>query len=178
MEPDSDDDGIPDSIENMTCTDPFDADTDDDGITDGVEDINHNGGVDPEETDPCNLDTDGDGIQDGTELGYTLSDIGPDTDTSIFEPDPDPTTTTDPLNPDTDGDGMSDGWEEQYGLDPLDPSDGNSDNDGDGFTNLEEYKGGTDPLNPNSYPFLVISGLGKTSGGYVEVFAGDYSRGG
>lgn len=110
---DSDGDGLFDIIENTTCTDPNDADTDDDGILDGVEDANHNGQLDSGETDPCDIDTDGDGIQDGTELGYTLDDVGPDTDLNIFQPDLDPSTTTDPLNPDSDGDGISDGEEDE-----------------------------------------------------------------
>ena len=109
---DSDGDGLPDILEDSYCTDPNDADTDDDGILDGVEDANHNGVVDIAETDPCNVDTDGEGIQDGTELGYTLGDIGSDTDINIFQPDLDPLTTTDPLNVDTDGDGLSDGDED------------------------------------------------------------------
>lgn len=109
---DTDGDGLPDSLENTTCTDPNDADTDDDGVLDGWEDLNLNGVVDHDETDPCNTDTDNDGIQDGTELGYTLDNIGPDTDTSIFQPDLDPTSTTDPLNNDTDGDGLLDGEED------------------------------------------------------------------
>ena len=106
---DSDGDGLPDYLESQGCTDPYDADTDDDGISDGVEDANHNGVVDPDETDPCDIDTDDDGIQDGTELGYTLYDIGPDTDTDIFQPDMDPESTTDPLDDDTDDDGLLDG---------------------------------------------------------------------
>ncbi|MCP4665907.1 MAG: hypothetical protein GY849_06040, partial [Deltaproteobacteria bacterium] len=148
---DSDGDGLPDSLENTTCTDPgnadtdgdglldgmedanangvkdpgetdpCDTDTDDDGILDGVEDANHNGIVDPGETDPANIDTDGDGIQDGTELGLTLDDVGPDTDLSIFQPDLDPSTTTDPLNPDTDGDGLSDGDEDTNHNGEVDP---------------------------------------------------------
>ena len=109
---DSDGDGLFDYLEDQYCTDPNDADTDDDGILDGVEDANHNGVVDIAETDPCNVDTDGDGIQDGTELGYTLEDIGSDTDINIFQPDLDPSTTTDPLNVDTDGDGLNDGAED------------------------------------------------------------------
>jgi len=109
---DTDGDGLSDALENNWCTDPNDADTDNDGILDGWEDINHNGVVDPGETDPCNIDTDGDGIQDGTELGYTLDNIGPDTDAGIFQPDLDPETTTDPLNPDTDNDGWDDGEED------------------------------------------------------------------
>ncbi|RLB40181.1 MAG: hypothetical protein DRH12_10450 [Deltaproteobacteria bacterium] len=110
---DTDNDGLPDSIENATCTNPNDGDTDDDGILDGIEDANHNGVVDTGETDPCNIDTDGDGIQDGTELGYTLNDIGPDTDTNVFQPDLDPGTISDPLNADTDGDGFTDGEEDR-----------------------------------------------------------------
>jgi hypothetical protein len=117
--PDSDQDGLPDSLEIATCTNPLDADTDDDGIPDGVEDANRNGMADNGETNPCSVDTDGDGIQDGTELGKTTGVADPDgdkpllgTNTTIFIPDADPTTTTDPLNPDTDGDGILDGVED------------------------------------------------------------------
>lgn len=109
---DSDNDGLSDVLENSTCTDPNDADSDEDGILDGWEDVNQNGVWDDGETHPCRIDTDGDGIQDGTELGYTISDISGDTDTSIFQPDLDPSTTTDPLDSDTDGDGLSDGEED------------------------------------------------------------------
>ena len=109
---DTDNDGIRDGIEGATCTSSNDADSDDDGILDGNEDANHNGVVDRNETDPCDGDTDGDGIQDGTEVGYTLGDIGPDTDTNIFQPDLDPITTTDPLLADSDGDGRNDGVED------------------------------------------------------------------
>ena len=110
--PDTDGDGIPDEVENTTCTDPNDADTDDDGIPDGVEDANQNGNQDSGETNPCNNDSDGDGIQDGTESGYGIEDVGPDTDTSVFQPDLDQGTSTDPLKSDTDGDGDSDGEED------------------------------------------------------------------
>ena len=109
---DADLDGLSDSLESAGCTDPNDADTDDDGIVDGIEDANRNGVVDPGETDPCNPDTDGDGIQDGSEQGYTLDDIHPDTDTNVFQPDLDSSTTTDPLNSDTDNDRISDGNED------------------------------------------------------------------
>ncbi len=89
-----------------------DDDTDDDGIPDRIEDPDGDGVVDPGETDPTLADSDGDGIQDGTETGLTAGDIGPETDTAVFVPDSDPTTTTDPLNPDTDGDGWTDGEED------------------------------------------------------------------
>ena len=109
---DHDGHGLPDDLENSGRTDTNDADTDDDGIIDGMEDVNHNGVVDNGETNPCSVDTDGDGIQDRTELGYTLSDIGPDTDTNVFQPDMDDTTTTDPLDEDSDNDGLLDGQED------------------------------------------------------------------
>jgi hypothetical protein len=100
-------------VVRVEIVEPYlDKDTDDDGILDEVEDSNHNGIVDAGETDPYEIDTDGDGIQDGTEMGVTLAGIGTDTDTGIFQPDLDNTTTTDPLNPDTDGDGLSDGEED------------------------------------------------------------------
>jgi len=109
---DSDKDGLSDSLENTACTDVNNADTDNDGILDGDEDANHNGKLDTGETDPCDIDSYGDGIQDGTELGYTSGDIGTDTDTGVFQPDLDPTTTTDPLNSDTNGNGLNDGEED------------------------------------------------------------------
>jgi len=122
---DTDNDGLSDDLENTMCTDPFDADTDDDGISDGMEDANHNGVVDYGETNPCDIDTDDDGIQDGTELGYTLYDIGPDTDTDIFQPDLDPSTTTDPLDEDTDNDGLLDGEEDTNHNGRVDPGEMN-----------------------------------------------------
>ena len=108
---DTDGDGIPDYIENTSCTDPLDADTDDDGILDGFEDEDHDGvfGIEDNETHPCNPDSDSDGIQDGTELGYTLDNVGPDTDLSVFQPDLDPDSMTDPKKADTNGDGILDG---------------------------------------------------------------------
>ena len=119
--PDWDGDGLSNAVEQGRCTDFDDADTDDDGIPDGLEDANHNGVLDTGETDPCNPDTDGDGIQDGTELGYTLDDIGSDTDTHLFQPDLDPATTTDPLDSDTDRDGLSDGAEDPNYNGRVDP---------------------------------------------------------
>ena len=152
---DTDEDGLPDDLENTTCTDPFDADADDDGIPDGVENANHNGVVDPGETDPCLADTDGDGIQDGTELGYTLADIGSDTDTGVFQPDLDPVSKTDPLDADTDEDGIPDGMEDANHNGRVDDGETNSynaDTDSDGHNDGEEVNAGSNPLNKLSYP--------------------------
>lgn len=124
---DSDGDGLSDNLENLGCTDSNDADTDNDGLMDGVEDADHNGVAEYGETDPCNIDSDNDSLQDGTELGLTLADIGDDTDTSIFQPDLDPSTTTDPLNNDTDGDGQLDGEEDSNHNGRVDPGESNPD---------------------------------------------------
>ncbi|HEX8706513.1 MAG TPA: OmpA family protein [Myxococcaceae bacterium] len=64
---DSDEDGVPDTVENETGTDPLDPDSDDDGMEDGEEDTDKDGEVDPGETDPRNPDTDGGGVNDGDE---------------------------------------------------------------------------------------------------------------
>ena len=111
---DTDSDGILDAVEYASsCLDANDADTDNDGLVDGQEDTNKNGVKNSGETSPCRLDTDNDGIRDGTELGLTLSDIGPDTNTTIFQPDLGPSTKTYPLDEDSDNDGLSDGEEDR-----------------------------------------------------------------
>jgi parallel beta-helix repeat protein len=147
---DTDADGMGDLCETG-CTDVADADSDEDGIIDGMEDVNRNGIVDDGETNPCNPDSDGDGAQDGTELGYTLADIGPDTDTGVFIPDNNPATTTDPDLADTEGDGMGDGWEMSHGLDPL-INDAWNDDDGDGYLNIREARSNSDPKDGGDTP--------------------------
>jgi len=130
---DSDNDGLPDSVEDSNGngvvdpgeTDPLDADTDDDGLSDGVEDSNGNGVIDTGETDPLDTDSDADGALDGQEdsNGNGIVDTGE----------------ADPLNYDTDNDGLSDGYEINVsGTDPssvttltLNPGDMNIDGDVD-----------------------------------------------
>jgi len=100
---DPDGDNLNNLEEQRHGTNPRLKDTDQDGLGDGQE---ISMGIDPNDAD-----TDDDGIQDGTEAGY--ADGHPtDTDSAIFEPDQDDTTTTDPLNPDSDGDGFKDGDED------------------------------------------------------------------
>jgi MYXO-CTERM domain-containing protein len=110
----------PDS-DPATTTLPLDDDTDDDGLIDGNEDADQNGRVDnvigstgtrgSGETDPNNADTDRDGLPDGLEVGL-IGPQGAHTNTDIFIPDRDPTTTTDPLDWDTDDGSVSDGPED------------------------------------------------------------------
>ncbi len=151
---DTDKDGIADSIETATGTSPTDDDSDDDGILDGNEDANRDGYLDPGETDPRNKDTDGDGLQDGTEKGLTAPE-GTGTNTSVFQPDLDPTTTTNPLEADTDNGGVSDGTEDTNHNGRVDAGERNplvasddapsSDTDGDGIPDSVETSTGTDP---------------------------------
>ena len=98
---DDDNDGLQDVVEIVNGTDPTDPDTDDDGNLDGVDncpltansnqnDLDNNG-----QGDACDDDDDGDGLLDVVEdvNGNGLVDGGE----------------TNPLNPDTDGDGILDG---------------------------------------------------------------------
>ena len=148
---DSDQDGIPDSLERKIGTDPNDKDTDDDGLTDGEEYFAKYG----YKTDPLNPDTDGDGLKDGEEIKkYKTNPLDPDTDKDgLKDGEEVHTYKTDPLNPDTDGDGLKDGQEvhgrfgaSQKPTDPLNPdTDGDELNDGD-----EVLKFKTDPHNPDT----------------------------
>ena len=145
---DPDNDGYTNLMEYTSKTNPMDADTDDDGISDGDEDSDKDGILDAGETLPTRTDSDDDWVQDGTEQGVTQGVSDPDgagplsgTDTTVFMPDADPSTTTDPVDEDTDGDGIKDGEEDinhngrvdSGETDPNVPNstDGNED-DGDG----------------------------------------------
>ncbi|HAV12694.1 MAG TPA: hypothetical protein DCX06_04235 [Opitutae bacterium] len=132
-----------------SVTDPADPDSDNDGLLDGVEDANRNGWVDGDgelipvtfdpwagrdwpdgiiqpsetwvETDPNNADTDGDGATDGFSEDSNFDGvIEGDTNTDRAYDTGEEWSETDPLNADTDGDGLPDGWEIDNGLDPLD----------------------------------------------------------
>lgn len=188
---DTDNDGIEDGDEigndgrlDLGDTNPLDADSDDDGLSDGAEIVGLDGLVNTgDETQPLNPDTDNDGVGDGTESGVTQpvpsgnSDgnstpyAGTDTDTPLFIPDADPTTTTDPTDPDTDDDGLQDGVEDAngdgasvaviggsgtMGSGETDPN--NPDSDGDGLVDGAEVSGlgaqagfgSTDPLDTDT----------------------------
>ena len=144
-----------------TVTDPAKADTDDDGLPDGLEDANRNGWTDGDgkslplnapiaqyatarpnsgdwpnniidvysptsreiwtETSPTKADSDDDGLQDGYGEDKNLNGfIDGDTDNDRVYDAGEAWAETSPLNKDTDGDGLPDGWEDQFGLDPLD----------------------------------------------------------
>ncbi|EIO4564325.1 LamG domain-containing protein, partial [Vibrio parahaemolyticus] len=73
---DKDNDGVPDHIESLQCTDPNNADTDGDGLSDGLE---MNSGF----SDPCLTDSDHDGIDDEFEYQYGLDALNPNDTTQI-----------------------------------------------------------------------------------------------
>lgn len=168
--PDTDGDGLLDSVETNTGTyvgptdtgtDPNDPDSDDDGVNDGAE---VSAG-----TDPNNEDTDGDGLSDGVE-----------SDTGVYVS---PTNTgTDPNDSDTDNDGLNDGAEIVAGTDPT-----SEDTDGDGLTDGVEtgsgtYVGptdtGTDPTDPDSDNDGVNDGDEVTAGTDPNRAAGGGGGGG
>ena len=105
-DPDTDGDGLYDYLEIMVGYNPTIQDTDGNGILDGEEDLDSDGLCNVNElsldTDILSEDTDGDRLKDGEEL-YTYG--------------------TDPKNPDTDGDGILDGNEVAIGKNPTDPAD-------------------------------------------------------
>jgi hypothetical protein len=119
---DSDGDGLPDALEIMLGSNPFNPDSDGDGLPDGVEYLLKG---DPFSALPDD-DDDGDGLINIAEIR-----LG-----------------TDPSRADTDGDGLSDGEEVmRYHTDPL-----RMDTDGDGFPDGLEVALGTNPLDPRSFP--------------------------
>jgi len=156
--PDTDNDGILDGIEDFNKngkidsleTNPLLADTDGDGIIDGLEDFNKNGIIEPKETNPLSIDTDNDGIPDGLEdanhngihdpgeMKATSDDSDndgiKDTIEDMNHNGKWDVRETDPNNPDTDGDGILDGVEDANGNGRLDPGEMyplNKDTDGD-----------------------------------------------
>jgi len=141
---DSDNDGIPDALEDRNGnghwdlgeTDLYNPDTDDDGVEDGAEDANQNGIVDPGEMNPTTNDSDSDGIRDGVEDSNHNGQYDPGEDYS------------NPLNFDTDGDGLSDGREHTstYTNGSTDLTE--VDSDGDGLADGAEDRNGNGTYEP------------------------------
>jgi len=156
---DSDLDGLPDTLENTTCTMVNDADADADDLLDGQEDINKNGQKEPWETDPCDEDTDNDTMPDGWEVDHGLdpldsSDCGQDPDDDLLTNCEEYFYSTDPNNADSDADGMPDGWEVDHNFDPL-VDDALEDADQDGYSNLREYLSESDPRDHQDLPAVI-----------------------
>ncbi|HUT53347.1 MAG TPA: FG-GAP-like repeat-containing protein, partial [bacterium] len=162
---DADGDGMTDTKETGSCTEPLNYDTDNDGIRDGLEDDDGDGLINQDDPGHCNPDTDADGLTDGDEvMTYGTDPLLPDTDgDGLTDGDEVLAYGTDPLLPDTDSDGLDDGAEIlTHGTDPNNP-----DTDGDGLSDGDEVTTHfTDPLSwdsdgdyiPDNYEVEHMSG--------------------
>ena len=161
---------IPDA-DPLTTSDPLDGDSDDDGVPDGLEDRNADGARTGNETRPDLSDTDGDGLTDGLELGATAPTL--DTDPALFIPDMDPLTTTKPTKADSDGGGLRDGVEDWNRNGAIDPGESDPNNPLDDTLQLHVdpiYAGGTASFHtyggaPKSWLYVCYSlaGPGPTT---------------
>lgn len=177
-----------------TMTDPNNPDTDYDGLIDSVEDANRNGWVDGDgdplylnqdkstrtnwptkvwntswtETDPNDSDSDDDGASDGYGEDTNFNGrIDGDINSNRVYDAGEAWQETDPLNPDTDGDGLPDGWEYVYNLDPLD----------DGTDSLRTATASDgDPVNgPGGNPDNDVIVIGGVTNDYVNIL--EYQNG-
>ena len=122
--PDSDNDGIPDELEELLGLDGSTTDTDGDCLTDYQELCIV--GTDPNKYDTdgdgisdSNDDEDGDGLSNSKEIELGTNPIAADTDfDGLSDGDEINTYKTNPLLYDTDGDTLSDSEEIKIGLDP------------------------------------------------------------
>lgn len=119
-------------------------DTDHDGIPDSVE---THLGLSPDDCADAGLDLDGDGLCSRHEFLYGTSMATPDTDGDGL-PDGNEVKShgTDPLRADQDGDGLADGWEISH-FGSLSRN-GTGDYDSDGLSDYLEFMTGGDPLHP------------------------------
>ena len=122
---DSDQDGLPDNLEDRLGTDKYKADTDSDGLSDYIEKVVLG-------LDPLLKDTDGNGVDDGDEDGdndglSNIKEIELGTNLLLDDSDDDGlkdgeevhTYGTSPITLDTDEDGVFDGKEVELGTNPL-----------------------------------------------------------
>ncbi len=134
--PDSDGDGLADSLEAAYGLDPTSVDTDADGASDGFE-LTQLG------TDPTAADTDRDGLADTMEASFGTNPLLADSDgDGLADGEP-------PGAVDSDADRLSDRLELALGTDPS-----LADSDGDGVADRLEVDGGFDPLAATSSPFV------------------------
>ncbi|MCF7734616.1 MAG: MSCRAMM family adhesin SdrC, partial [Akkermansiaceae bacterium] len=173
VEPDLDDDTIPDRLEQLLGTKASLADSDSDGLSDPdefaigsnplVADTDDDGLNDAEEaalgTDPVLPDSDGDGLSDGNEVSRGLNPLDPDSDGDGLSDGEETTHHSNPLDPDTDHDGLSDYAEQLLGTNPL-----LADSDRDGVSDGDEVFAGTDPRDATdsaTTPAALFERIGK-----------------
>ena len=118
---DIDRDGLTNADEVIVYrTDPLNPDTDGDGLRDSVEVAN---GLNPRDPADAAADSDGDGISNAQEIALGTGVHNPDSDgDGLTDGQEVNTYGTNPLLADSDGDGFSDGVEIASGSDPLNPT--------------------------------------------------------
>lgn len=139
---DSDNDGVPDGLDDEPANP--DNDSDADGLGNADETNNHG-------TNPLDSDSDDDGLSDGDEVNIH---------------------TTNPNNPDHDSDGFGDGFEVNNAASGFDPlvDDSAEDPDSDGLINSDEIIYGTDVLDDDTDDDGTIDG--DEVGGLVNPYTG------
>jgi len=135
--PDTDFDGLDDSLEFTLGSNPRDVDTDGDGLSDRTEkelgmNLSHH-------------DIDGDGLDDGVEATFGSDPWSNDTDSDGLSDHEEFGLGSDPASNDTDRDGLEDSVEALYNSNLVRP-----DSDEDLLFDNMEYLIGTDPNHPDS----------------------------
>ena len=155
---DSDNDGIPDSVEARIGSNPRSPDSDGDGLPDGWE---RQHGLDPSNAQDASADPDGDGLSNATEYKAGENPLARDSNRDGTSDGQD----------DSDGDGLSNAVEQDLSLDPKSGSsagnaipDASEDTDGDGIPNAVEVSIGTDPAVADSDGDGVPDGQADSDG--------------
>ncbi len=143
---------------------PAVPDSDEDGVDDSLE-YHIEGNLDKDYA-AWTVDSDSDGLNDLDELFFgsdlNIADSDGDGLSDLEEQE----NTTDPLNVDSDGDDINDAYEVANGLDPNN-WDADADLDGDGFTNYQEYMVGSMANDGMSLPSgTLIDFEGNTRGSF------------
>ncbi|RKY28069.1 MAG: hypothetical protein DRP61_02725 [Candidatus Omnitrophota bacterium] len=134
---DSDDDRIPDSVENRVGLDPYKVDSDNDGTSDY------------DEVTTGGTDSDGDGLNDSFENSWGSDINNPDSDGDGLSDLEEMRKGTDPNSSDTDGDNLDDDTDSKPLL---------RDADYDGVDDNIELNRGTDPCYPTDFPDKGVKG--------------------
>lgn len=152
---DSDDDGLPNKVEDQIGTSKTNPDTDGDGALDAEDQLPLNPGYSldndrdglPDELDPNddNWDSDGDGVPDGEDADPADSSKRWDCDKDGVSDEEEWQRNADPCVLDTDGDGVDD-KDDKYPRSYF----YQKDSDGDGLPDALETTNGTDPNNSDS----------------------------